>query len=199
MTTNYKLDKDLHEAQQMAAALHDYILGTELYGHSGGMFGSGTAPALTVGALVMRLRRLHAQAEQMNAVQRQVLATAHQQHATIQREWTLHYEQKVIREALSRLDAMRAFFREARDHPPQAPSLYPPELLRRTIVQELRRVMDEQTIQSDQVPTRMTEIDGLLRSVVTPTTFQWDPTLQAYYPSEEFWWLYAAPITSEPT
>jgi hypothetical protein len=53
------LERDLNEARDMANGLADYVRGDQLYGSvGGGLFGSGNKPALTVGALLLRLRRL---------------------------------------------------------------------------------------------------------------------------------------------
>ena len=57
MSSNYQLQTDLNEAKAMVSALEEYVRGTELYGHANGGFFT-SMPSLTVGAVLMRLRRL---------------------------------------------------------------------------------------------------------------------------------------------
>lgn len=197
MSTQYKLDRDLNEAKQMARGLEEYIRGNDLYGTpASGMFG-GDAPALTVGALVLRLRRLDALRDQLSQAQQQELAIAQANHQHVQREWSVHYEQKVVKEATSRLDAIRTFFDECSDQPRHCAGIYKPEVLRRTIVQELGRVMTEQKIFSADLDKKRREIDTKLRGLVRPAPFVWATLLETVYPADEFWWLYHAPVTEE--
>jgi hypothetical protein len=197
MSSQYKLDRDLNEAKHMAQGLEEYLRGNEVYGTpAGGMFG-GDAPALTIGALVMRLRRLTVLHDQLSEPQQQALATAQETHRHMQREWAVHYEQKIIKEANSRLDAIRTFFEECSDHPRNCAAIYKPEVLRRTIVQELRRVMEECKIYSADLDKKQREMDIKLRGFVRPANFLWSALLQEVYPADEFWWLYHAPVTEE--
>lgn len=193
MSTKYRLDKDLSEAKKMADALEEYIRGADLYGNVGGMFGSGDTPALTVGALVLRLRRLEAQRGQMSAAQQLELDKAREKHTRVQKDWAVHYESKVLKEARSRLEAMKTFFQECQDQPRTCHANYQPEVLRRTIVQELLHVMEACRINSAEVKLKMAEADSKLHGIVTAAPFVWDTTLQAVYPDSEYWWLYQAP------
>ena len=57
--TNYDRSKDLNEARKMADSLEPYVLGDQVYGSvGGGFFTGGNMPSLTIGALLMRVRRL---------------------------------------------------------------------------------------------------------------------------------------------
>ncbi|MCS6835999.1 MAG: hypothetical protein NZ750_08285 [Anaerolineae bacterium] len=191
MSSRYQIDADLREAKALAEGLANYLRGPELYGQAGGFFSS--MPSLTVGALLLRLRRLEALRSQFDSRQRTVLDQARRQHDEALREWRQHYEQKVIREAQSRLEAMRPFLKEASDEPRQAANLYPPEMLRRTIVQELFRWADEQAVDLGDSRALARSIDDRLRSIARPSEFQWAALLAEVYPAAEFWWLYARP------
>ena len=59
--TNFTIERDLNEARIMAEALVPYAYEDTLYAKIGGGFGlKGAIPALTVGALLLRIRRLQA-------------------------------------------------------------------------------------------------------------------------------------------
>jgi hypothetical protein len=192
----YATAKDLSEAGAMVERLESYVRGSELYvqlGGLGALFGGGSLPSMTVGALLLRLRRLEHFADRMSAEQRGTLNDLRGRHAHIRDEWLYQYDQKLTREAHSRLDAMRRFFEECAESPRQCASNYLPEALRRTIVQELLTVIDERGIEDEKLPGKVREIDSRLRRYVKPAAFLWDAALQPVYDSKIFWWLYMRP------
>mgnify|MGYP001279756330 CR=1 FL=1 len=194
----YSIDEDLKEARAMAQSLEDYVRGSELYGRAGGGFFSFSRMAsLTVGALLMRLRRLRAFWEQLTPEQREILQAAENQHEQTRREWRRHYDEKMVREAHSRLDAMQHFFEECRDDPKLCARVYLPEALRRTIVQELWHAIDEAGIPNNDLAAKMRRVDASLRRYTQSDDFLWDAQLQEVYPRDIYWWLYARPPQPE--
>jgi hypothetical protein len=193
--TIYNLDQDLREAQAMADGLVPYVYEEQLYGKvgSGGMFSSSKIPSLTVGALLMRLRRLHALEDQMTEAQRATLAQIDQQHESVRKEWTLHYNNKLTQEALSRLKLIRQYFDECREEPRACANAYLPEALRRTIVQEIADAMKRNDTPSEEIERTIRSTDSGLRRYAQPSEFIWAKELQPIYPQSTFWWLYARP------
>lgn len=197
MFETYSIAQDLKEAQAMVDSLESYLKQDQLYGSvGGGFFTAGRMPALTVGALVMRLRRLHLFTGQLNDAQIAQLNKIDTAHETIRREWRHHYEGKLKREAKSRLDAMRTFFEEAKD-PQLAARGYGPEVLRRTISEECLTALDELNVDTTDLKKLARATDSRLRSYVSSTSFFWDAKLQDAYPAQKFWWLYSAPAVPE--
>lgn len=192
MAATYDISKDLKEASAMARGLSDYVRGDELYGNAGGGFFS-RMPSLTVGALLLRLRRLHALRGDLNERQQKTLDEAVNAYETVRKEWTTHYEEKLLREAKSRIDAMQGFFRECRDSMSRCAGIYRPELLRRSIVQEIERELQELRVEDDELQDKIRGADGRLRAFLRDDQFQWDERLQDLYPKSEFWWLYQKP------
>lgn len=193
--TIYSLEQDFREAQAMADALVPYVYEDQLYGKvgSGGLFAASKMPSLTLGALLMRLRRLHALQDQMTESQRAALASIDQKHENVRKEWTMHYNNKLAQEALSRLNAMRQYFEECRDDPRLCANTYLPEALRRTIAQEIADAMKRYDTPSEEVTRAMRNADGSLRRYTQPSEFIWAKELQPVYPQTTFWWLYAKP------
>lgn len=190
----YSIDTDLKEAAAMAQSLLPYVHEDALYGQagSGGFFSK--LPSLTVGALVMRLRRLEALRPTMTAAQTRHLDEIVARDAQVRRDWRVHYEAKMQREVQSRLNAMAAFFEECSANPRACAANYGPEASRRTIVQELLIVLrDTDTPPSDDVQAHVAGVDSRLRRVVQPSDFVWDAALVEVYPRAEFWWLYHRP------
>jgi hypothetical protein len=142
----------------------------------------------------MRLRRLHLFRDQMTPAQQARLDSIEAQHEAIRKEWRVHYEAKLLREANSRLDAIKPFFQEMFESPAQAASGYKPEILRRTIVQEILTEMETLGIQSADLDSKMRQIDSRLRgSAPQQTKFLWADALESAYPQREYWWLYTKP------
>lgn len=194
MTEYYSVDQDLREAEAMTKALENYLKGDTLYASTGGgFFAFGNMPTLTIGALLMRLRRLGVLRMQLSTEQRERLADLNRQHEAIRNQWRAHYEKKMLWEANSRLDAIRQYFGEV-STPGDAASNYPPEQLRRTIVQELLTAMDDMRIESAELDTKVNQIDSRLDGIATERTgFLWDTQLEPAYPQKDYWWLYRKP------
>lgn len=194
MSEKYSIDQDLREAKAMTDGLERYIQGDQVYGSvSGGIFGSGNMPALTIGALAMRLRRLHSLSPKMTDKQREQLQAIQMKHEAVRNEWRNLYEQKLIREANSRLDAMNPFFEECRSDPALCARVYPPEVLRRTITEEIMIALDDLHSPLDELKQKARRIDASLRRFVQPASFIWADELQSVYPDNQFWWMYNRP------
>lgn len=193
MSTNYSITTDLEEAKAMAEGLKDYVRGEQLYGNTGGNFFS-TMPSLTVGALLMRLRRLDNFRDLMEDRQYKTLDKVVDLWETVRKEWRVHYENKMQYEVRSRLDTMKTFFRECDESPVTCRNNYRPELLKRTIVQEVLREMDALNVPlEDKTKTKLDMVDKKFRSIMQDDEFQWADGLQKSYPRDEFWWLYSRP------
>jgi len=193
-TSPYDIDRDLREAKALADGLIPYLYESALYGSvRTGLFGGGNMPALTIGAVLLRLRRLRALADRLSAPQREQLSAIERTHDNARAEWRQHYGDKLNQEALSRLKAMATFFDECEETPRQCAGIYPPEVLRRTIVQEIKRALEESGTVSEELTKELRRVDGKLRRFAQPAPFLWHPNLEAVYPPTEFWWLYAHP------
>lgn len=196
MSEHYTIQQDLKEAEAMAKGLASYIHQDSLYTTvgSGGLFGGSTMPAMTIGALLMRIRRLNALSDQMSQADRAHLHKVQHRYAEVLEEWRAHCESKITREANSRLDAMRTYFQECAENPRLCASAYKPEALKRTIVQEIVMEMDRLGIEHDELTQKMRGTDSQLRRYVQPAAFLWDTVLEPVYPQNEFWWLYNRPL-----
>lgn len=193
MSSKYTIEQDMKELSTMGDNLAQYIPGDELYmGVGGGFFGSNM-PKLTLGAFLMRLRRLNQLRDSLSPVQQAELDKAMTQHDQVRKEWTVHYEKKLTWEAQSRLKAMEEFFRECRENMKTCANAYSPEASRRTIVQELLIAMEKYGVNTHQVITQAHQTDAELRRWITAGDFIWSDELQPIYPRDTFWWLYGHP------
>lgn len=193
--TIYDLARDLREAQAMANALVPYVHEDALYGKvgGGGLFSASAMPSLTIGALLMRTRRLRALEDQLSAPERGTLSAIEGQIESVRREWTLHFSEKLVKEANSRLRAIEQYFKECEDDPRLCAGAYLPEALRRTIVQEIAAALERYDLPVTDLQRSMQQVDGKLRRYTEPSEFIWASALQPVYPNPPYWWLYAKP------
>lgn len=189
----YSIDNDLKEAQRMVESLEPYVYQDQLYMpiSGGGLF--SPMPALTIGAALLRLRRLRALQEQMTPSQQASLDALEAQHDKVWHEWRVHYENKLIEEALSRLKLLSSYIQDCKEDARACANSYPAEALRRTIVQEIADFMEAHGIHSAEVDRSIARVDSQLRGYLKPADFQWAPVLQLVYPKDRFWWLYSEP------
>ncbi|GAB4527151.1 MAG: hypothetical protein OHK0046_44590 [Anaerolineae bacterium] len=200
MSDSYSFDQDLREAEAMVKSLVPYIHQEPLYGSVGGLgfFMSGSMPSLTTGSLLMRIRRLNALRDQLDADQQQRLEVIEMRNADVYSEWQSHYDKKLVREVHSRLDAMQTFFEECAANPRTCAQNYRPEASRRTIVQEVLIAMENLNVPVEEdLQNKLRAVDSRLRRFVQPDDFLWSETLKPAYDEGTFWWLYQRPPLPE--
>ena len=189
----YNIDRDLDEAKAIADHLVPYVYEDQLYGTISGMFGSGNAPSLTIGALLLRLHRLHALESQLSAAQKAKLAAIDAQNESARKEWTIHYNDKLVQEGNSRLKMIDRYFSDCDEDPRTCANNYFPEANRRTIVEDIANALQSSGASNGDLTSSMRRIDSKLRRYAQPSDFVWATALQAAYPNDEYWWLYAKP------
>ncbi|MEO0599556.1 MAG: hypothetical protein AAF126_25825, partial [Chloroflexota bacterium] len=103
-----------------------------LYGYAAGLFSN--MPSMTIGSLVMRLRRIDTLRMHMPDSKKKKLDDALDKYLQVRTDWLYHFENKIKQEAHSRVDAMKGFFYECSDNIRNCIGIYKPEMMRRTIV-----------------------------------------------------------------
>ena len=194
MSNRYSLERDLDELERMVERLGDYLLGDAMYlPVGGGFFRGASTPQMTIGALLLRRRRLTRLRAKLKRKDGSRLDAAITQHEKLRREWTLHYEKKLQREVPMRLKLMAGFFRECSENPRDCAGAYPVEALRRTIVQEILIAMEEFGCDKRESAAAVGQADQALRRLLQAGEFIWSPMLEMVYPKAKFWWLYGCP------
>ncbi len=189
----YNLDRDLAEAKSMADHLIPYIYGDQLYGSISGMFSIGGTPSLTIGALLLRLHRLRAIDAMLTPEQKMKLTEIEARNEAVRSEWSVHYNEKLVSEANSRLHMIESFFADCAEDPRSCYSNYQPEALRRTIVQDINHELHHLHLSDAHLEMTMRRIDGQLHRFTTKGDFIWAEELKPAYPADVYWWLYAQP------
>ncbi len=194
MSSRYSLPRDLDEVEQMVERLEDYLLGDAMYLPIGSsFFRQSSTPQMTLGALLLRRRRLCRLRSKLKRADGFRLNAALAHHDQQQREWTLHYEKKLRQEVPARLRVMAGFFRECSENPRDCAGAYPVEALRRSIIQEILLAMAEFGYERGDLSAAVRPADQALRRILHAGEFIWSPVLEEVYPRATFWWLYGSP------
>src|SRR5512145_2022426 len=180
---NYSIERDLREVHAMVEALVPYVYEDELYRMLG-----GSLPSLTLGAVLLRLRRLRGLRGRMTHAQAEQFQTIEAKHEAIREEWATHYNQKLLREVEGRLNNLHAYFKECDDDPRLCANSYLPEALRRTIIQEILTELPDQEIRAAGLHTKFQKADTRMRRYLRPSSFVWDAVLKPAYPDNIYWW-----------
>ena len=146
-----------------------------------GFLRSGATPQLTIGNLLLRRRRLSQLRAELDAKQDARLEAALGQHDRVQREWTVHYENKLKQELRARLKLLRSFLFDCSENPRNCAAVYPVEALRRTVMQEILLAMDEFGYSRDGAATQVDVADVALRRVLQAGDFIWSADLETVY------------------
>jgi hypothetical protein len=189
----FDLERDVHAAQEMAAGLKPYVYEKELYG-----FLPGDLPRLTVGGLLMRLRRLWAVEHLLTPDQKSRLHTAQQQFEAVRKEWSVAYEGKLQQELQARIKALFQYLGEYGEDPRRAQENYLVAMEKRVMVELLAEQAAERGILKDSTRDSLTKIDNLIRRYFEPGDFNWDARLEVAYPREKYWYLYLNPAKPQP-
>lgn len=180
------VQQELKTLSAMLSNLKPYLYGEELFAETGrGM------PKLTVGGILLRLEWLQGVAESLDSNTQAKIATANTDFEHLRYEWQTHYEEKILRELRSRLNALQWFLDDCGSNPNSCKGNWATEAEKRTIIAALLREAKRLKVLPDGVQAEVSNLDGGLRKHHQKGDFIWDERLQTSYPRDEFWWLYA--------
>ena len=190
---SYGLEKDLHEAQRMAEALSAYLLQQNIYYHIG-----NDVPKMTIGSLLLRTRRLHFFKDALFVEQQEVLDEIDRLHSQAIQDWRVHYITKLSAELKTRLTMLERYLEDCEGSPEECPEFFPPEALRRTLIQELLDKLHQLNVDDLQgVDSHVREFDKRLETLLQKADFIWSEKLEEVYPKDEYWWLYRQPVEKQ--
>ncbi len=183
----FDLDREVRTVEAMAARLTPYIYEDELYGAM-----PGDLPRLTIGSFLMRLHRLEKLEDLLSPPQMMVVQDASRALDKIRKEWGVAYEGKLQRELKVRLTAINTFISECRDNPGACGDTYPSAIEKRVMAQELADEAEARGVVNTPLQQGLMNTDNNLRRFAGKGGhFVWDHRLEAVYPPDRYWYLYA--------
>jgi len=182
---SYDLERDLRVLVAMASHLTPYLYESEMYG-----FLASNLPKLTLGGLLLRLYRLSRLGKILTPDQQKLVQEAQANFETQTSQWAVHYESKLQHELQSRIDAFRHYLNECFEDSQGCTANYPSQAEKRTMIEHLRTEVEGRNLLTDELRTRLGEIDRKLRNQFQESEFIFDERLMSVYPRGHFWWLY---------
>lgn len=190
------VEYDLGYLAEAVPALEDYLYSKEIYWAISGSppRGQPAFPDLTLGNVLLSRARLGGwetgahlspeQASQLSRLDVQLDALRSKRRVT--------WGNKAEREFSARLRLWRDFLEDYRQNPDANVDRYAYEVGRRVMLQLLQEEAQEIPAAEQEL---LASLDGLLRAVLVPDVFVWDPDLAAAFPRQRFPYLYGKPKT----
>ena len=190
MSTNspslaFNLEHDVRVLSAMASNLTPYLYEQEIFAYLG-----PDMPDLTLGGLLMRLYRLSRLEDILTTEQQNTVQDARLNFEAERSKWAVHYENKILHELKSRIEALMRFLDECLVDRAGCVVNYPVQAEKRIMIEHLRREAGELGILSDDLDNEVKAIDQKLRRLFVDGGFITDKRLLNIYTRDEFWWLY---------
>jgi hypothetical protein len=145
-------------------------------------------PRQSLGVLLVTLDELRVMEQAADAEIRSASLGFEREFDRIRQKWPVAVERKALTEASQRLSLWSAYLQGLSDGR-EDPADYPQEVRQRVILSRLLGIAKTNPDSREPI-TIVEELDGMLRSQLTPAEFIWDDRLKAVYPDGEFWFLY---------
>ena len=191
-------ETDLAVVQEMAAQLESYILGGEVYRTLAlptPVHGEERVQS-SGGDLLARLHKLSAQPNFLPPAQREALAEVRAKVEEPTSRLQVQYQALLLREARARLNSLRWFLDDCRENRRECRVQYPFEIRNRQRIAEIGKALDAENAAT--LTAQLTAIDQRLGALTAGSDFVWDASVTRVYPRNEYWYLYALPVGSEP-
>ncbi len=154
-------------------------------------------PPMTIGGVLMRLRRLNVLREQLNAEEQHRLETAGSAFDAALFEKVVRFEQRAHDELHTRLREWTTYLRDVPSKSAAAVDNYAGKVDGRVVIDELVAKLGEPPYQqAPRLAADIAAVDNRLRALWVPGGFVWDPVWEAAYAPNRFWYLYGAPRAS---
>lgn len=183
----YDLTSDLRALEAMSDGLVPYVYEDELYGVM-----PGNLPRLTVGGLLMRLHRLTAIKDQLNASQREIVEAAQKKVDEVREKWHVAYTGKIKREFKARAEALEQYLTECVESVRACAENFPSNMEKRVILEQLYQEAIALDELGDDMKKRLPQLDNGIRRFAEASDFRWDHRLESVYPRDTYWFLYSA-------
>lgn len=188
------LERDLRIVESMSSQIKRYVLSNTLYWSLSevGRRGSYMLPKGTIGDMLLRMHQLVALESRLNADQVYRLHHARDDAEAQLDKWVVQSEEKVVREAKSRLNSWLVYLEEVEDNPKRYYDEYRMQARGRTIISLLMNYAGKAAIGTG-IYRLLGHADRRLRGLIVEHPFVWDERLAVAYPEQVYWWLYAMP------
>jgi hypothetical protein len=186
--------RDVALCGAMADEMEDYLKAKELFWEPNRRRPGGAGlPKLTLGGLLLAMRRLETLRDRLDPDQLEALAHAGRELAHHRTRWRARYRAKLARDLRSRLDAWAWYMDDCRQQGESAIVHYPRQVETRVKVDLLLDEAVEVALEVEESRQRQLALDEHLRADFVAGDFCWLAPLAAGFSPERFWYLYGQP------
>ncbi|MBN1965802.1 MAG: hypothetical protein JW910_14215 [Anaerolineae bacterium] len=188
-------ERDVRILEAMADQMHPYLIEQELLWPIAGP-GTSDMPRLTIGGFLFRRHRLLALHDALTPAQQERLDATLVKWQTTRKEWSLHYDQKLIREWDMRVNLLAGFLDDCEEEGrTSCSSQWPIQAEHRTILYHVQDEATDRAVDGLDKSTLSRVDRGLRRYLLSGEgdNFLWDDDLAVAYPRSVYWWLWVRP------
>lgn len=181
---------DLAIVREMVSELENYIVNEDLYRTVSVRLPTGDVRLqMTGGDLLTRLYRLDKERARLSTSDQNDLNTLQEEAERIIYSLRTRFNQRLERELKARVDALKWYLDEAAQNPAEGRANYPYEIRNRQRIEEIVKRIGADLPAASLAP--VSSIDNRLRGLSLGDRFVWDPSLEAVFPRQPYWYLYA--------
>jgi hypothetical protein len=188
----YTPDSDLQFIEACAPELEAYLLASGIYWPLAQPKGRVVLPRLTLGGLLLALRRLGAVELGLPGSQAVRLTRARTRIETERLRWSAAMATKIALEIHAYFSLWRAYLDDLSDSPEPNAELYATEVRQRTMLQLVATAPEFDPLPAE-VNQALHGFDGRLRERFAAGPFVWENQLAPAFPPPEYWFLYGRP------
>lgn len=188
------LARDAALCATMADELEDYLRSNVLFWEPNRRApGGADLPKLTIGGLLLALRRLQTLRDRLASTQLEALDQAERALAFQKSEWRFRYQSKLTRDLRSRLDSWAWYLEDCCRGGESIIAHYPRQVETRVKIELLLAEADEVGLDVQGARQRQTDLDRRLRADFALGDFCWLDELAPGFPAERFWYVWGRP------
>ena len=186
--------RDAALCEAMADEIKEYLKSNELFWEPNRHRpGGADLPKLTIGGLLLAMRRLETLRDRLNPDQEKALTRAGQELAFQKSRWRLRYQNKLARDLRSRLDAWAWYLDDCQRQGKSAIVHYARQVETRVKFDLLLDEAMEVGLEVKESHKRQAALDERLRALFAKGDSCWISELAAGFPPDRFWYLYGFP------
>lgn len=178
---------DVGYLRTAAGLLEKYLLSKDIYWKISARSPAGEPayPSLTIGGMLLALRRLRAR--QLEPELNQAATHLRDDIDSTRSRWRAAWGEKAIGEFRMRLNLWRDYLEDFRSNPEANVSIYSYSIGRRVMLQLL---MDDVSEIPQAEKHFLEGLDGILAAILVPGDYIWEEDLSPGFPRNEFPYLY---------
>lgn len=184
------LERDMATLAAMLEHLDDYLMSDATRWE----MGKPDMPPMTIGGILMRLRRLPDRQSMLYEFEREGLRHAREQFERTIEDHVVRFEQRAHQELGARLREWTTYLRDLSSRRAAERSHYAYRADTRLVIGELIARLSQPPFKLQvQILGDLDALDSRLRSRWVDGAFVLDSVWESVYPPDEYWWLYGNP------